>query len=108
MWLRPETKTSRQSKADVVLAYHTISGHRPGLWAQRLLVLLPDEDPMSPLFAHADGSSWDSLYFRRTFLYPTLTRLRDAGDPYLRPYANIPAAFYSLHSYRRRRPYTGV
>jgi hypothetical protein len=101
MWLNPETKTSRQSRADVVLAYRTISGHRPGLWVKRLLDLLHTKDPMSHLFAHAGGSSWDSLYFRRTFLYPVLTKLRDTGDPYLRPYANIPAALYSLHSYRR-------
>jgi hypothetical protein len=101
MWLNPETKTSRQSRADVVLAYRTISGHRPGLWVKRLLALIPKGDPNARVFAHEDGSQWDSLYFRRTFLYPVLTRLRDEGDPYLRPYANIPAAFYSLHSYRR-------
>jgi hypothetical protein len=101
MWLNPETKTSRQSRADVVLAYRTISGHRPGLWVKRLLALIPKGDPNVRVFAHEDGSQWDSLYFRRTFLYPVLTRLRDEGDPYLRPYANIPAAFYSLHSYRR-------
>jgi hypothetical protein len=99
--LSPETKSSRSTRADVVIAYRTVSGHRPGLWAERLTQATAHLPRSSRLFVHKDGRPWDSNYFRHLMVYPVLDALRANGDAYLLPYTDIPRSFYSLHCYRR-------
>jgi hypothetical protein len=102
--LQPETKFSRTIRADVIMAWRTISGFCIGMWWERLC----DEFPLhtGPLFCHLDGTCWTSKYFCETFLYPSLHRQRASGDPFLRafndqPGNRIPDKFWSLHCYRR-------
>ena len=104
--LTPETKSSRSTTADVVLAFETLTRLRPGMWfllAHQLFGHPPDD---RPIFLHPDGSAWTSLSFRTSYLYPALRALQRRGDAYLRPY-NGPAGntledkFWSLHCFRR-------
>jgi hypothetical protein len=103
--LQPETKSNRNARADMVLAWRTISGLCVGTWyAERLCTAFPLQT--GPLFCHLDGTRWTSKYFRETFLYPSLRRQRTAGDPFLRAFNDRPGnriedKFWSLHCYRR-------
>ena len=108
--LLPKTKSSRTVAADVILAYKTLSGLHPGKWYERLLALHPSPGSVatdtSPIFSHEDGTPWTSLYFRHTWLYPSLRRQRTRGDALLLAFDNRPGntledKFYSLHCYRR-------
>lgn len=108
LYLKPETKSHRFKRADVIMAYKTLSGLFLGKWyhrAKRYSYLLL---PTSPIFCHLDGSPWTSLFFRTTFLYPSLAKQRRDGDPYLTPFNgpsgslnSLEAKFWSLHCFRR-------
>ena len=108
--LTEQTKSNRTKRADVPVAYTTRSGYQIGKWYQRAKRhrnsnTEPANDP-SLLFTHQDGTPWDSYYFRTTYLYPLLYKLRMDGDPALRPLDGqgdntIPFKYKSLHAYRR-------
>lgn len=95
--LCPETKSNRSVTADVVIAFHTLSGLSMGKWLIRAWNI-PYRHPY--LFSYINGRPWDSDYFRRRHLYPSLEAQRQNGDVYLRAF-DIPSQFWSLHSYRR-------
>lgn len=102
----PETKSERTFSPDVIMAYSTVSGFHLGRWFHRLRTAVdPNLDYRQDyrhVFVHEDGTPWDSLFYRQTFLYPSLLRQADAGDTYLRPHRNtIPEKFWSLNCYRR-------
>ena len=109
--LTPATKKSRTIQADVVIAYTTGSGLSPGLWYDRILALegLTDataEHDTRYICRHASGTRWDSFYLRSTYLWPSLTQQRLAGEPTLHrfdgsPGSTIPESFYSSNSWRR-------
>jgi hypothetical protein len=108
--LAPETKSSRTKRADVCVAYETLSGYHIGKWFHRARVATgvgPDWTANTTrVFIAADGSPWTSLHFRQHFLYPSLRAQQAAGDPYLRPYHGgvgntLETKFWSLHCYRR-------
>ena len=108
--LSEETKTHRTSTADVPIAFHTLSGLRPGRWWARLLsnrdAPLRDTD-VTPVFLTPGGGTWDSYFYRHQFVYPLLRQLQLEGDPVLVPLTGhtpgdtIPDKFRSLHMYRR-------
>jgi len=104
--LLDSTKSDQTKQADLVLAYSSSAGLKLGFWLEQLKTIT---DALGwsdgPLFRHADGTPWDSHYFRHTHLYPLLTLQRLAGDAYLKPYDGSPGntfaeKFYSMHSYR--------
>ena len=101
--LLPETKTSRTATADIILAYTTSSGYSIGRWVMRARDMCGQHLWNTPtlVFTSPQGVQWTSLYFRQTYLYPSLLSGQQNGDPYLRPLTSIPAAFWSLHCYRR-------
>ena len=110
MTLLPETKSDRTNRADVVVAYKTMGGLRPGKWFHRCRRATGlGEDWRKDgryIFRHSDGSPWTSLYFRQTYLYPSLHEQRSMGDRYLHPFDGRPGnsiadKFWSLHCYRR-------
>lgn len=101
-----ETKSARTFSPDVVMAYTTISGYRLGRCFHRLRNAVDPnmvyQQDHRYVFVHEDGTLWTSVYFRNTFLYPSLASQASAGDAYLRPYQScIPAKFWSLNCYRR-------
>jgi hypothetical protein len=107
--LGPSTKATRSKNAQVLIAYESVSGLSCGRWLQRAYQAA-DGDVMKNdtryIFSHSSGTKWNSKYYRRTFLYPMLERLRRQGDPMLKafddtPGNTIPEKFWSLHSYRR-------
>lgn len=107
--LLPQTKSNRNTRADVVIAHTTLSGLSPGRWCERLSLLLfgtatwPTSP--SPIFLEPDGTPWSSIFFRTNFVYPCLQQLQAGGDPYLLPFVGegntIPDKFWALHMYRR-------
>ena len=114
--LLQQTKTNRSSVADVALAFCTGSGLNLGQWLLRIrkhTLRAPISDNPTEwatdtryLFCHSSGLSWDSTYFRQTYLIPLLQAQRLEGDPYLREYDGSPGkkmaeAFYFMHCYRR-------
>ena len=103
--LLPETKTSRSHTADVVIAFHTVSGFRPGRWCLRAiwcsgLTLDTAAHCNLRVFTHENGSPWDSYFFRYEILYPILEDLKP-DDAYLRIFDDLVLKFWSLHCYRR-------
>jgi hypothetical protein len=107
--LGPSTKTSRGVNAKVVIAYQSLSGLSCGRWLKRAFAASGGTDMKTDfryIFTHSSGKLWSSLYFRRHFLYPSLERLRQEGDPFLKAFSDtpgnsIPEKFWSLHCYRR-------
>lgn len=108
--LGPETKSARTHRADVPLAYKTLSGFHIGKWfhrARHTTGLDGDWRRSSrPIFLRNTGSRWTSKYFRDRFLYPSLHAQRAGGDPYLQPFDGSPGnsienKVWSLHCYRR-------
>ena len=108
--LLPQTKSNRTSTADVVLAFTTLSGLSPGLWARRVALAVEGTSSFWPshpgmIFTEPDGTPWSSYFFRHTFVYPCLRQLQADGDMFLRPFVgpnnSIEEKFWSLHSYRR-------
>jgi hypothetical protein len=109
LWeLQEQTKSSRNTVADVVMSYTTSSGLSLGRWLHRLREALgQDEFPTcaSPVFVHEDGSPWTSAYYRSNYLLPLLNIQRLQGDKHLKAFDNSPGnsladKFYSMHSYR--------
>ena len=108
--LRPETKTMRDHRADLVIAYETVSGYCYGKWFHRVREAreLGNDWVLDNnlVFTQANGKPWTSKYYRTTYLYPALHKMRAEGDAYLRPYDGTPGnsleeKFWSLHSFRR-------
>lgn len=103
--LRPETKSNRSSRADMILAYRSASGLQLGKWAQRALQWSSPGYLSEAVFQHPDKAPWTSAYFREHYLYPSLHRQRAQGDPYLLPFSGgygptLEEAFWGLGSYR--------
>lgn len=108
--LRPETKSSRSIRADMILAYCSGSGLGLGRWVLRCAqaTRLPASHlwgSRQKVFQHCDGSPWTSREFRERYLYPSLRRQRASGDPYLLPFdtlqgLSLEEAFWGLGSYR--------
>lgn len=102
------TKTNQTSSADVVLAYQTSSGLKPGEWFTLLFHYMDKLGYTSPncfLFRHEDGTRWSSHFFRHTYLFPYLEMQREAGDVYLQivdgtEKNTFADKFYSFHTYR--------
>jgi hypothetical protein len=89
--LLPQTKSNRNTRAEVDIAHTTLSGLSPGRWCERLSLLLfgtaawPTSP--SPIFLEPDGTPWSSLFFCANFVYPyCLQQLQAGGDPYLLPF----------------------
>ena len=109
--LKPDTKSSRTTQADVVAAYRTGSGLCLGEWYSRILRLegLTWEAAAAdtrPICRQPDGTPWTSQFFRSTYLWPSLTQQRLEGEPTLQrfddsPGLSIPERFYSMHCWRR-------
>ena len=102
--LKPETKSNRVSRPDVIIAYKTTSGLHLGKWVYRARVHAGFANSL--MFAHLNGSPWTSRYFRKVHLYPFLYSRQAHGDPYLTPFSGEPGnsieeKFWSLHCYRR-------
>jgi hypothetical protein len=104
--LRPETKSSRTARADMVLAYLSGSGLPLGEWFLRLQEHRTGHRRLlKRIFCHLDGTPWDSNYFRTAYLYPSLHAQRASGDVYLTPLNGVQGptveeAFWGLASYR--------
>ena len=107
--LGPSTKGTRSKNAQMVIAYESVSGLSCGRWLRRAYQAADGDDMKGDcrfIFCHASGRKWSSKFYRRTFLYPMLERLRRQGDPLLKafddtPGNTIPEKFWSLHCYRR-------
>jgi hypothetical protein len=108
--LAAETKSSRSHRPDVPMAYKTLSGFHLGKWFHRARHAADlganYRQSLDRIFTHSDGTPWTSRFFRKKFLYPSLKRQRQAGDPYLKPFEGSPgntleSKFWSLHCYRR-------
>ena len=108
--MQPETKSSRATRVDVLMAYCTLSGLNLGRWVYRAQHCcgIPHDWTSSPLpvFRHANGTKWTSHYFRHTFLYPALRSQRAAADAFLLAFDDsegnrLEEKFWSLHCYRR-------
>lgn len=104
--LRPETKSNRASRADMILAYQSASRLLLGRWVKRALRwAAPGLNSNERVFQHLDGAPWTSSYYRENYVYPSLHSQRAAGDQYLTPFAGtygptIEEAFWGLGSYR--------
>ena len=73
--LLPSAKSSRNKQVDVVIAWKTASGFRPGYWFARLFHILHKlnwSDPACFLFRTSTKSPWNSNDFRTNHLYPLL------------------------------------
>lgn len=107
--LQPETKSSRDRTADCFIAYQTVSGYELGKWLTRAALAWQVHDPSNyhgRIFRSEGGTTWTSLYYRSTFLYPHLHALQKGRDPYLVPFTGDPGnsledKFWSLHCFRR-------
>ena len=104
--LLPETKSSRTTTADVLVAYRTLSGLCIGQWFSRAFALRPSTSDVALVFTDALGLPWDLQYCRLAYLYPSLHTQRVAGDPFLRAFDgtggnSLEDKFWSLHCYRR-------
>ena len=108
--MQPETKSSRHTRVDFLMAYCTLSGLHLGKWVyrtQHTSGIPPDwADCPLPVFRHTNGTPWSSLYFRQTYLYPALRIQRGAGDAFLLAFDDtegnrLEDKFWSLHCYRR-------
>ena len=108
--LSEETKSLRTKKADVVIAYETLSGYQLGRWYHRVRTLsgvpLDPTTDLRPIFTTSGGTPWTSQFFRREYLYPSLELQRSQGDAFLTAFDgsmgnSIPDKFWSLHCYRR-------
>lgn len=104
--LLPETKSSPNKVADVVVSYVSKSGLNLGPWIERLLLFpAPGGSPL--LFAtpkHPKGMT--STHFRREFAWPYLEIMKMEGEPTLMAFNDTKGQglrdkIYSCHSWRR-------
>jgi hypothetical protein len=69
--LAPKTKSARTFRADVAIAYETLSGYQFGLWFHRPNheAGLVTEWRTTPtlVFCHPDNTPWTSFFFRQRF-----------------------------------------
>lgn len=104
--LRPETKSNRNVRADVIIAFQSRSDLYPGHWLLRLQNHRTGSRAcLTHIFCHVDGTRWDSNYFRTAYLYPSLHAQGAAGDVHLASLyschgPSIEDAFWGLASYR--------
>jgi hypothetical protein len=103
--LQPETKGSRTSNVDIVIAHTTVSGLSLGTALNQLYNLLP-HPPLATDFVFQGRQRWTSLYYKTNFLHPGLHHLRNHGDPFLSTFDtqgshSIESKYWSLHCYRR-------
>lgn len=106
--LLPSTKSSQTDFVDIVIAYTTSGGLRPGFWFEYLfdvMNLLGWTDPKCFLFRQSSGEQWTSGFFRTKYLFPFLSLQREEGDIHFRgiddtPDNNFSTKFYSFHTYR--------
>jgi hypothetical protein len=103
------TKTSRATDTDLWCAYTSCSGISPGKWFHRLRRALGSSafpTGETPVFQLSGGRTWNSDYYRKTYLLPLLEMQRHQGDPYLAefdgatPGTSLSNVFFSLHSQR--------
>ena len=107
--LMASTKSSRNKKVDVVIAWQTASGLRLGFYLSRLISILHKlhwQTSSCYLFRTTTNTPWTSHYFRTHHLYPLLHLQHLNGDVTLRHIhitssQDIPYYFFSMHSYRR-------
>jgi hypothetical protein len=108
--LGPETKSSRNKAVDMSLAYQCLSGFYLGKWFHRARrrcgIGAGYRECAHRVFAHPSGTPWTSSFYRTEFLYPSLTRQRQAGDAMLTAFDGTPgntieSKFWSLHCFRR-------
>jgi hypothetical protein len=108
--MQPETKSSRNTRVDVLMAFCTLSGLNLGKWIYRVQrhsgIPANWSECSTPVFHHPNGSTWSSLYFRKTYLYPALRAQRSLGDAFLLAFDDtegnrLEEKFWSLHCYRR-------
>ena len=102
--LSPETKSSPNKTAEVIMSYRSASGLSVGRWMRRLLQF-PSQDGIH-LYSTAKKSQWTSGYYMREFLWPLLEQLRATGEPTLMAFSDekgmrIRDKIWSLHCYRR-------
>ena len=105
MRLTPETKSSPNKTADMVIAFTCASGLSIGKWMLRALSF-PDTCDNDKLFSSDNMSEWDSSCFRHTYLWPLLELQRVMGEATLKAFSEekgktIRAKVWSCHSYRR-------
>lgn len=102
--LLPETKSDPTLVADVVTAFTTMSGLRPGKWALRVQSFRPAR--AGRLFSTPITPIWTSRHFRSRFAIPLLEQMRREGEPTLRAFSNKPGnrlqdKITSMHTWRR-------
>lgn len=103
--LSPETKSSPNKTADIVVSYYSASGLSLGRWISRLL-MFPSSDGTS-LFSTPEERRWTSGYYMRHYLWPILEHMRvQTQEPTLRAFTDQPGnrirdKVFSIHSYRR-------
>ena len=102
--LLPETKSSPNKVADVVIAYQFASGLCPGKWLERMYEYGCFDGHF--LFSTQAKHHWDSGYFRQQYVYPLLEIMRMQGEPSLRCFTDedgrrIRDAIYEMRSWRR-------
>ena len=81
--LLASTKSSRNKKVDVVIAWQTASGLCFGFWLSRLLSILHElnwDSPSSYLFRTNANTPWTSHYFRAHNMHPLLHLQHLNGD----------------------------
>jgi hypothetical protein len=98
------TKSDPTKAADVILAYTTLTGLSPGIWAQRLAQFTPARANL--LFSTQTTPVWTSRHFRDNFAIPLLEMQRLSGKPTLQSFTTKPGQriadkVYSIHSWRR-------
>ena len=102
--LLPETKTSPDKMADIIIAYTCRSGLSLGEWMERLLLHAPVNGDL--LFSTTAQPVWSSSYYRRQHVLPHLELLRQMGDPSMAVFSpkdgqGVLDKIYSMHSWRR-------
>jgi hypothetical protein len=103
--LLPETKSNPCQVADLVIAFTTLSGLRPGEWIDSLLRLTVATT--GRIFSTSTKANWSSRYFRENYAWPLLEEMRTvAKEPTLMGFTEevgnrIRDKVYSMHSWRR-------
>ena len=84
-----------------IIAASTTAGLEPLWWYRMICSSDPSYSASDFIFCDEVNTKWTSASFRTTYLYPCLSQLKAAGDPYLIGLDSLSAAFWSLHCYRR-------
>ena len=102
--LTPETKTSPNKVADIVIAYNCYSGLCLGKWMKRLFSFHPVDG--QHLFSTPKRRKWTTTYFRSEYAWPLLELMRIMGEPTLQAFRDqdgyrIRDKIWSCHSWCR-------